>query len=112
MVTTAPDDPKIKVYVSYSRTDIGFADELVEGLEFDGRFKVSIDRHSITETKNHKARVGVLIEDADTMVFILSPESVQSTNRLAAQDSPIIIYLVKTAICGGDRTSVQVPPQI
>jgi hypothetical protein len=55
-----------------------FADELVGGLELTG-FEVTIDRHSIVEGEDWKARIGALIAGADTIVFILSPESVQSS---------------------------------
>jgi hypothetical protein len=69
---------KPKVFVSYSRADERFADELVAGLAYDGRFEVSIDRVSIVEGEDWKARLGALIADCDTVVFILSPQSAQS----------------------------------
>lgn len=69
---------KLKVFISYSRVDEKFADELVDGLNFDGRFEVTIDRHSIKQGEKWKPRLGALIEAADTVVFILSPESVSS----------------------------------
>lgn len=39
--------PQLKVFVSYSRTDSAFADEIEAGLEYDGDFDVLIDRHDI-----------------------------------------------------------------
>ncbi len=69
---------KLKVFVSYSRADTRFADELVAGLEFDGGFVVTIDRHSIEKGEDWKARLGALIEAADTIVFVLSPASATS----------------------------------
>ena len=70
---------KLKVFVSYSRKDAEqFADELVVGLEYDGGFEVSIDRHSIIEGEEWKERLGALIADSDTVVFVISPESVKS----------------------------------
>ena len=66
---------KFKVFVSYSRADTRFADELVAGLQFDGGFDVTIDRHSIEKGEDWRARLGALIEAADTVVFVLSPTS-------------------------------------
>ena len=73
------ESPKLKVFISYSRADAGFADELVAGLEFKGEFAVTIDRHSIIEGEDWKSRLGGLIADADAIVFILSPDSAQSS---------------------------------
>jgi hypothetical protein len=57
---------------------LAFADELVAGLEFEGGFEVAIDRHSIVEGEDWKKRLGALIADADTVVFVLSPASAKS----------------------------------
>ncbi|MEO1331461.1 MAG: TIR domain-containing protein, partial [Pseudomonadota bacterium] len=54
-----------------------FADELVDGLDFAG-FEVSIDRESIIEGEDWRKRLGALIADADTVVFLLSPDAVTS----------------------------------
>ena len=76
---TGPESPKLKVFISYSRKDSeAFADELAGGLEFQGGFEVSLDRHSIVEGEDWKNRLGSLIADADTMVFIISPGSAAS----------------------------------
>jgi hypothetical protein len=69
---------KLKVFVSYARADARFADELVAGLEFDGGFEVSIDRKSIEKGEDWKPRLNALIENADTIVFVLSPASATS----------------------------------
>ncbi|MGZ8484693.1 MAG: toll/interleukin-1 receptor domain-containing protein [Candidatus Binatia bacterium] len=71
-------DQKLKVFISYSRADLSFADELVAGLAYDGRYEVTIDRHSIIEGEDWRLRLGALIADADTVVFILSPASAKS----------------------------------
>ena len=49
---------KLCVFVSYSRTDAKFADELFAGLEFDGGFDISIDRNSVMSGEDWKARLG------------------------------------------------------
>jgi WD40 repeat protein len=69
---------KLRVFISYSRADTTFADELVAGLEYDRGFEVSIDRKAIHEGEDWKARLGALIAGADTVVFILSPKSAAS----------------------------------
>jgi WD40 repeat protein len=71
-------EQRLKVFISYSRADLAFADELVAGLEYDGRFEVSIDRHSVVEGEDWKKRLGALIADADTVAFVLSPNSARS----------------------------------
>jgi hypothetical protein len=75
----ASEDQPLKVFISYSRTDIAFADELVAGLEYGGGFEVSIDRQAIHEGEDWKARLGALIAGADTVVFVLSPKSATSS---------------------------------
>jgi TIR domain len=69
---------RFKVFVSYSRADSGFADEIEAGLEYDGGFDVLIDRHDIHEGEEWKKRLGALIAQADTVVFILSRKSAAS----------------------------------
>ena len=69
---------KLGLFISYSRADINFADELVKGLEYDGNFRIAIDRHSIIEGEDCKKRLGALIADSDTIVFLLSPASAKS----------------------------------
>ena len=68
---------KLKVFISYSRADLAFADELVGGLALLS-FAPSIDRHSIREGEEWKVRLGSLISEADTVVFVLSPDSAKS----------------------------------
>lgn len=68
---------RLRVFVSYSRVDTSFADELVAGLDVMG-FTTSIDRHSIIEGEDWKRRLGGLIADSDSVVFVVSPDSAQS----------------------------------
>ncbi len=69
---------QLKVFVSYSRVDSAFADEIEAGLEYDGGFDVLIDRHDIHEGEEWKKRLNTLIAQADTIVFILSRASAAS----------------------------------
>src|SRR5215831_13207663 len=69
---------KLKVFISYSRRDSAdFADELVAGLEYGG-FTPFLDRHDISPGEPWQQRLGGLIQQADTIVFVISPESVKS----------------------------------
>src|SRR5262245_27202531 len=69
---------KLKVFISYSRKDSAeFADELVAGLEYGG-FAPFLDRHDIVAGEDWEARLGGLIEQSDTVVFVVSPEAVKS----------------------------------
>jgi formylglycine-generating enzyme required for sulfatase activity len=69
---------KLKVFISYSRKDsAAFVDDLVVGLE-DRGFAPILDRHDIKPGEPWEARLGGLIEQSDTVVFVVSPEAVKS----------------------------------
>src|SRR5215470_16200032 len=69
---------KLKVFISYSRKDsTAFVDELVLGLE-DRGFTPILDRHDIKPGEPWETRLGGLIEQSDTVVFVVSPEAVKS----------------------------------
>jgi hypothetical protein len=72
------DGRKLEVFISYSRKDSSdFADELVAGLELAG-FAPFIDRHDIAAGENWETRLGGLIQEADTVVYVISREAVKS----------------------------------
>ena len=67
-----------KIFISYARSDSSaLAEELVIGLELAG-FEPYLDRHDIAAAEDWEARLGALIQGADTVVFILSPAAVRS----------------------------------
>jgi hypothetical protein len=68
---------KLAVFISYSRDDLGFADQLEEALKITG-FSTTLDRHGISGGEDWQGRLGALIRDADTVVFVLSPASAKS----------------------------------
>ncbi len=70
--------PGLRVFLSYSRVDTGFVDELAAGLPLVGNFDVTLDRHSIESGVDWKERLRDLIEEADAVVFVLSPEFARS----------------------------------
>ncbi len=64
----------LKVFVSYSRADVGFADQLVLALEDKG-FDPILDRHDISGAENWRERLGKLILSADAVAFVLTAQS-------------------------------------
>ena len=71
-VETPAEKPRI--FISYARLDSSvLAEELVAALEVVG-FEPYLDKHDIAAAEEWEARLGGLIQSADTVVFILSPE--------------------------------------
>src|SRR5215471_14947466 len=84
---------KLKVFISYSRKDSAeFSDELVAGLEYGG-FAPFLDRHDIAAGEDWEARLGGLIAQSDTVVFVVSPE-VDRTIELSQRLLPVIFKSV------------------
>jgi formylglycine-generating enzyme required for sulfatase activity len=78
MTSTGTAEPgRLRVFISYSRKDEDFAQELLGGLELAG-FEPYLDKHDIAAGEDWEARLGRLIEAADTVVFVISPDSVAS----------------------------------
>lgn len=72
-----PPGQGLTVFISYSRKDAAFAQELVAGLKFGG-FTPSLDTHDIAPGEDWQARLSRLIEQADTLLFVISPDAVAS----------------------------------
>jgi len=102
-VGSAAADPKLKVFISYSRRDSRpLVDELVAGLDLLG-FDAVIDRQDIAAAEDWEARLGMLIHAADTVIFVLSPASVRSERcawevRKAHDLSKRLIPIVGSAV--------------
>src|SRR5579863_6096341 len=74
----APDvQPKAKIFISYSRKDMAFADRLEASLKERG-FEPLIDRTEIYAFEDWWKRIQALIARADTVIFVLSPDAVAS----------------------------------
>jgi WD40 repeat protein len=67
----------LKVFISYSRVDVGFADELELALEDKG-FKPLIDRHDVVGGEEFERRLLELILASDTVVFVLTEASAKA----------------------------------
>jgi hypothetical protein len=72
-------ETRIKVFISYSRADKAFASELVLGLAACG-FAPYIDRQDIAPGEDWEKRLAGLITEADSIVYIVSPDSLASEN--------------------------------
>ncbi len=70
-------EAKTKVFISYSRKDMAFADRLEAALKTRG-FDVLIDRQEIYAFEDWWKRIEALIGHADTVVFVLSPDAIAS----------------------------------
>src|SRR4051812_9320909 len=68
---------KGKVFLSYSRKDIAFVDQLDAALKARG-FEPLIDRSEIYAFEDWWKRIEALIARADTVVFVISPDAVAS----------------------------------
>src|SRR5580693_10242772 len=73
----APAGDRAKVFVSYSRKDMAFAQMLVGALAARG-FDAFLDRTDIAPGEPWRERLAALIAAADTVVFVVSPDSVAS----------------------------------
>ncbi len=68
---------RLKVFVSYSREDVEFADQLVIALE-DRGFEPILDRHAIDAAENWRETLGKLVLSSDAVVYILTEKSAAS----------------------------------
>jgi tetratricopeptide (TPR) repeat protein len=68
---------KTKVFISYSRKNIAFADRLEAALKVRG-FEPLIDRTEIHAFEDWWKRIQALIAQAHTVIFVLSPDAVAS----------------------------------
>src|SRR5713226_2744616 len=83
---------KAKIFISYSRKDLAFADRLAAALKARG-FEPLIDRSEIYAFEEWWKRIEALIARADTVVFVLSPDAVASD--VALREVPFAASLNK-----------------
>ncbi len=93
------DKARPGVFISYSRKDAAAADRLRGTLGSNG-FEVTLDTHDILPGEPWQERLGKLIEKADAVVFLVSPDSIASAvcdqevneaERLAKRLIPVVI---------------------
>jgi hypothetical protein len=66
------------------------ADELLAGLKVAG-FAPFLDRHDIAAGEDWEGRLGGLIGQSDTVVFVVSPEAVKSDRCELWHQSPLYV---------------------
>ena len=69
--------PTARIFISYSRKDLAFADRVEAALTARG-FEALIDRAEIYAFEDWWKRIEALILRADAVVFVLSPDAVAS----------------------------------
>jgi hypothetical protein len=75
--TGAADQKKLKVFISYSRKDIAFAQKIVAALEARG-LAPKIDTRDLPKLEDWRRELLGFIREADAVVFIVSPNSISS----------------------------------
>jgi WD40 repeat protein len=97
---------KLNVFISYSRDDLDFADQLSAALGLHD-FDISLDRLSVSGGEDWKLRLGGLILGADTVVFVLSPASasskicqweVEEATKLGKRIIPVVCRALDNAV--------------
>lgn len=68
-----------RLFISYSRADLAFADKLDGALKTFG-FETLIDRRDIQKFEDWWARIQSLIVQSDTVIFVLTPDSLKNTS--------------------------------
>src|SRR5437868_1933882 len=71
------EKPNARVFISYSRKDTPFIGRLEAALKAR-QFEPLVDRSEIYAFEEWWQRIESLIASADTVIFVLSPESVSS----------------------------------
>ena len=110
-MTDASTIRKAKIFISYSRDDFDFADQLVAALEGTG-FDPLIDRHSIPGGEDWKAQLRHMIVEADSVVFVLSPRSAASKLcEWEVEEADQLNKRLIPVVCAS-LESVSVPPRL
>jgi formylglycine-generating enzyme required for sulfatase activity len=111
-MTEIASTEKLKVFISYSRRDsTDFAEEIAAGLELAG-FAPFLDRHDIAAGEEWEVRLGNLIRQADTVVFVVSPEAVKSerctweVNKALAETKRLLPVIFKPV------PEADIPPEL
>ncbi|MCP5298242.1 MAG: TIR domain-containing protein [Chromatiaceae bacterium] len=113
------DKARSKLFISYSRVDLAFANELVTALEQSADFQILIDRIGIGHGEAWRERLGRLIVECDTLLFVLSPDSVASevcaweigeARRLSKRIIPVLWRAVDFAQIPDDLSAINAVP--
>ena len=103
-VQAAGGEAQAKVFISYAREDLEFAERLVAALSGLG-FDAYLDKTHIAPGEPWRERLAELIARADSVVFLLSPDAVASeicawevdeAERLSKRVLPVVWRTVET----------------
>jgi formylglycine-generating enzyme required for sulfatase activity len=108
---SASGDRKLRVFISYSRKDEDFAQELLAGLEMAG-FEPYLDKHDIAAGEDWETRLGRLIEAADTVVYVISPDAVASERCAWEVERTVTLKKRLLPIVWRRVDEAQVPPRL
>jgi acyl-CoA synthetase (AMP-forming)/AMP-acid ligase II len=75
--TRAAEERKLKVFISYSRKDVIFAQRIVAALDARG-LAPKIDTRDLQKLEDWRRELLGFIHEADAIVFIASPNSISS----------------------------------
>lgn len=101
----------MRVFLSYSRMDLPAAEKLRREL-MDVDFEAYLDQHDISKGEPWRERLAGLIQNADVMLFLISPDSISSevcdweineAERLGKRLIPVVIR---------DTPNVKVPARL
>lgn len=84
LVSSSPSNPKVvseplRVFISYSRSDAGFAQRIAHSLNMNGAI-VWFDQTSILAGRNWSTEVQKGLDTSDLMIVIITQESMESPN--------------------------------
>jgi WD40 repeat protein len=95
-------EEKLKVFVSYARKDLAFAEQLVAALEARG-LSPTIDTRDLPKLEDWRRELLGFIREADAVVFVVSPNSIASpvcaweieqVGKLSKRLAPIVLERV------------------
>jgi hypothetical protein len=76
MTEARADEKKLKVFISYSRKDLAFAQRIVAALE--ARLVHKIDTRALPDLEDWRRELLGFIREADAVVFIVSPHPISA----------------------------------
>src|SRR5262249_1306484 len=111
MASVGVEPGRLRVFISYSRKDEDFAQDLLAGLRAAG-FEPYLDKHDIAAGEDWEARLGRLIEAADTVVFVISPDAVASERCAWEVERTVTLKKRLLPIVWRRVDEAQVPPRL
>ncbi len=118
--TSLPGGDALRIFISYSRKDTDVADGLLDALKARG-FSIKIDRRDLPYGEKWQEQLTGFIAASDTIIFLLSPDSIQSkwcrweleeVSRLSKRLFVIRIRDTDTFELPAEIKAVQILPQV